>query len=872
MNIVNKLTLRHLKKNKRRTLVTIIGVIISVAMVTAVSTLVTSFISLMQKHQIANEGEWHVLYKHVNEEQLHQIEADANTKKVLLSKDVGYAELPESENSYKPYLFIQGYNQDAFHHFPINIVEGKIPTKDDEVLISEHIMTDGQVEIQVGDRLTLSIGERKIKDEYLPAMEQELSDEMGTYELSQSLALQTSSDRVMETIVPKLEKTFTVVGIMERPRWEPYVAPGYTVLTYLDDEPFNVYDSVNASVVWHDINRTAVKDANDLAASLQIASPSFHNSLLRYYGVIHNDIMRKAIFSVSAIVLSIIVIGSIALIYNAFAISVSERSRYLGMLSSVGATKKQKRNSVFFEGFVIGLISIPIGVLSGLLGIWVTFYFVNPMLQDLAEISAQLTVVVTPLSIVAAVVISAITIFVSTYYPAQRASKITAIDAIRQTMDIKLTAKEVKTSKLIRKIFGIEAEIGLKNLKRNKRRYYTTIFSLVISIVLFLTVSFFTDQIKQSSSYFSSGINYDVSIRAYTPNSNENIFSNAFIESITSLEEVTDHTFIHEIAAETKLNQQQAPKELVNLREEVDTFHIGIDLKVLDHQSLREYANEVGVDFATLTNPDHITGIVVNKAITITGKYGETEAIRIDPGDKLEIIYHHWSDDESVTLGELEVLALTDHTPMGVIPNYVGSINLIISPETYALLNQDNKIKEGAYELFLTSTDPLGIHGKIEELKDHRMYIHNYHKSREEEKQFLLLVSVFVYGFIILITAISVANIFNTITTSISLRKREFGMLKSVGMTPQAFNKMIHYESIFYGLKSLLYGLPISGGIMWLIYHSMSEGFSYPFTVPWGSICITIVGIFLIVGVSMLYASAKVRKENIIDALKQENI
>ena len=218
MNIVNKLTLRHLKKNKRRTLVTIIGVIISVAMVTAVSTLVTSFISLMQKHQIANEGEWHVLYKHVNEEQLHQIEADANTKKVLLSKDVGYAELPESENSYKPNLFIQGYNQDAFHHFPINIVEGKIPTKDDEVLISEHIMMDGQVDIQVGDRLTLSIGERKIKDEYLPAMEQELSDEMGTYELSQSLALQTSSDRVMETIVPKLEKTFTVVGIMERPR------------------------------------------------------------------------------------------------------------------------------------------------------------------------------------------------------------------------------------------------------------------------------------------------------------------------------------------------------------------------------------------------------------------------------------------------------------------------------------------------------------------------------------------------------------------------------------------------------------------------------------------------------------------------------
>ena len=95
--------------------------------------------------------------------------------------------------------------------------------------------------------------------------------------------------------------------------------------------------------------------------------------LLRYYGVTANDQLRMTLFSLAGIIMSVIIIGSVALIYNAFAISVSERARHLGMLSSVGATKKQKRNSVFFEGAVIGAISIPIGILAGIAGIGITF-------------------------------------------------------------------------------------------------------------------------------------------------------------------------------------------------------------------------------------------------------------------------------------------------------------------------------------------------------------------------------------------------------------------------------------------------------------------------------------------------------------------
>lgn len=856
MNIVNKLTLRHLKHNKRRTLVTVIGVVISVAMLTAVATLAVSFMALLQKQTIADEGEWHVLYKNVNEEQLKRIQADKNTKSVVLSRDVGYADLEGSENESKPYLFIKEYNENGFNQFPIDLIEGKIPTEENELLISEQIITNANVDLQIGDTLTLEVGERMVDDE-----------EMNEDQIDQSFPLQTGE--IVETIENTKEDDFTIVGMMKRPTWEPMSAPGYTVLSYLPEDIFAANDTIYASVTWNKVSRSAVNDAEQLGDDVNVDEYSFNTSLLRYYGVISDEFLQTTLYSLAAIIMSVIIIGSVSLIYNAFAISVSERSRHLGMLSSVGATKKQKRNSVFFEGIFIGLVSIPLGIVSGLVGLGITFYFINTLIQDSLGLTEKLTVVVTPLSIIVACAVSLLTIFISTYIPAKRASKVSAIDAIRQTMDVKMTSKKVKTSRLVRKTFGIEAEFGLKNLKRNKRRYSAIVFSLVISIVLFLTVSFFTDQIKQSASYTQSGLNYDIEI--VKPNSTDHAFSDSFISSITSIDKVTGHSFMQEIDLETTMNENQTPDELKDFLED-GKFDAYISLYVLDEENLQGYAEEIGVSYAALTEEDKMTGIVIDTAPATGKKHGETKAIHMKAGETLEVSYYDWMEEKDITLGDIEAVALTDRLPMGVEAAGVGGLNIIVAKETFAQLNKDDQISESRYALYLTSSDPLAIHEKIEELKEGSMYVYNHHKIRQDDAQSILLISVFTYGFIALITAISVANIFNTISTSISLRKREFGMLKSVGMTPRGFNKMINYESIFYGVKSLLYGLPISIGVMYLIYRSMMDSFDYPFNLPWLSIFYVIVAVFIIVGAAMLYSSSKVKKENIIDALKQENI
>jgi putative ABC transport system permease protein len=467
-----------------------------------------------------------------------------------------------------------------------------------------------------------------------------------------------------------------------------------------------------------------------------------------------------------------------------------------------------------------------------------------------------------------------LTIFISTFVPAVKASKISAIDAIRQTADVKLTGKVVKTSKIIRGLFGIEAEIGLKNLKRNKRRYRATIFSLVISIVLFLSVSYFTASLKKSLALSQSGLDFDMQV--FIEDERDDL-----IKSISSLEDVTEYNVIKELNATSMISESAIASELKEMVEAGETslengrFPYYIRLLELSEEGLKSYAKVVGTDVEKLNNPGHIAGIIVD---TITyedmnaGKFVETKAIHTKIGEKINLHYEDWEIGEKTKLEDLEVAATTDEYPMGVQSDGVGRLDIIISEQVMKKLTDQIHSPEIATSIYLKSSDPMKTQQEIEEKKENGVSVYNVFQQRQQEEQMIMLMSVFTYGFIVLITAISIANIFNTISTSIALRKREFAMLKSVGMTPKGFNKMINYESIFYGVNSLLFGIPISIIVMYLIYKGTMNSFTYAFSLPWLSILYCLIAVFVIVISAMLYSSSKVKKENIIDGLKQESI
>lgn len=863
MNIVNTLTIRHLKQNKRRTLVTIIGVIISVAMVTAVATLVFSFSDLMIRQAIVDTGEWHVQYQGVTKEQLSVIQGDDATKTVAITRDLGYAPLEGGQNPNKPYLFIKEYNAQGFTQFQIELSQGRLPHTDKEVVISEPVATNAKVKYEIGDRLTLRIGER--------------FEQGGDHPLDQTEPLRREDGSLTETLKHIKARDYTVVGFIKRPVLESAWAPGYTIISYVDDKIIGANDRVDASVVLQRVNPFLFAHAEELAERSHIETVQYNNDLLRYYGLSKSKASYSMMFSLSAIITAVIMIGSVSLIYNAFAISVSERSRHLGMLASVGATKRQKRNSVFFEGLVIGLISIPIGILCGLGGIGITFGFMNAMIEGALWTSEKLRLIVTPLSLLIACVVSMLTIFISTYLPAIKASRVSAIDAIRQTTDVKFTTKAVKTSRLIRKLFGIEAEIGLKNLKRNKRRYHAIVFSLVISIVLFLTVSFFTAGMRQSLELSQEGVKYDIVV-SY---SNGKRIDDQLMQSIVSLDGVTEYNVIHELYKNAWVDpaniadelQEKVKKDKSMLQD--GKYPYDIKIHALNDSSLQAYARAVGADYEQLTDPDHPAAIVmdmIHYKDMSTEKYVQTKAIYTNVGQSIELTNFYKENGEETKANKVIVAALTDQAPMGMNPSGVGGLNMIVSERVMNLLADDEDLINVQTYLYLKSSEPVRTQQEIDEMYETNLNVFNVYQSRKSEEQLILLMSVFSYGFIVLISAISIANIFNTISTGVSLRKREFAMLKSVGMTPKGFAKMMNYESIFYGVKSLLFGLPISFVLMYLIYRAFSNKFSYGFTLPWMSILSVIVAVFVIVGSAMLYSSAKVRKENIIDALKQENI
>lgn len=863
MNIVNKLTIRHMRQNKRRTLVTILGVMLSVAMVTAVATLGFSYLDLMKRQTIADEGEWHVLYQDVNKEQLAAIKNDDVTKTLAITNDLGYAPLEGGQNTNKPYLFIKAYDAQGLAQFPIELSKGRLPQTDKEVVISEAVATNAKVKYELGDRLTLRVGERF---------------EVGNDQpLGQTESLRIVDNEKNETLQNITTRDYTVVGFIKHPVWEPAWAPGYTTISYVDENLIGANDRVNAAVVLQKVNQSLFAHAENLAENNHIETVQYHHDLLHYYGVSKSEASYSTMFSLSVILMAVIMIGSVSLIYNAFAISVSERARHLGMLASVGATKRQKRNSVFFEGVLIGLISIPVGILCGLAGIGITFQFINATIQGALGITEKLTVIVTPLSLLITCAVSMLTIFISTYYPAVKASRISAMDAIRQTTDVKLTGKSVETPKWIRKLFGIEAEIGLKNLKRNKRRYHATVFSLVISIVLFLTVSFFTGNLKQTLAMSQEGVNYDIEL-SY---GNEKRIDDRLVQSIASLSDVSEYSVIHELYRNAWIEEASIADELHEaVKKDRSMLKDGkypyyIKIAALNDSNLRAYAKAVGADYELLTDPNHPASIVID---TIdykdmdTGKYVQTKAIHASVGQSLDLTTIHEETDQETDVSKVYIAALTDRSPMGMNLVGTGGLNIVVSEQ---VLNQLADDKSGEFVqtfLYLKSADPLKTQQEIEDMKEPNLYAYNLYQSRKQEEQMILLMSVFSYGFIVLISVISIANIFNTISTSIALRKREFAMLKSVGMTPKGFAKMMNYESVFYGAKSLLFGLPISFVVMYVIYMAFANKFSYGFVFPWMSILSVIAAVFVIVGSAMLYSSAKVKKENIIDALKQESI
>ncbi len=861
MKILNTLTLKNLKLNKKRTIVTIMGISLSVALICAITTFTVSIQKSMIEREIKTNGNYHIRVENISKENQKYLENHAKIEKLEISQEIGYAPLEASKNENKPYAYIEGYDEALLQNGGIVLVEGRLPENENEIVIPEHVIQNGKVEIEIGETIELNIGNRY----------------MGDYILNQSNPYYTDQDRLdrkesgiednleQETFVTNTKKIYTIVGIMERLSNESYSAPGYTMITKL--EKIDDTKNVNMSIILKDPSETYDFEEY-LKNDLKIDENAIleNQNLLYYMGVFKSDRTETFVINMLVIVVSIIVLTSAFVIKNSFSISLTEKTRELGMIASVGATGKQIRKSIFFEGFILGLISIPLGIIIGIVAITIVLAIVNGIIHSGSSPlidNFELHVVISWGAILVAFMVSVVMIIISLIRPSYRAGKISPIDAIRESADVKEKRKKHKTKKysLTKKLFKIEGVIARKNFRRSRKKYRTTIFSIFLSIVLFISMNAVAESVFGLSSleYDNSRINLTV----YANQAEKE--KEVYFDKIKNLDGIQEYAILKNAHAYID-NQKIYTEKALEYYSEMNTLLI----YAIGDEAYRNYVEELGLQYDDVKDK----AILCDTRLLYEyeeGKDGvkrvETNLLNLKEGDSLE--YYNMKDETGSLSekGSIPIAKRADIYPLGSLFSHDTNPIIVISDEMM------ENFEHSLVSMSIHAEDSYQLQEEIQQLdKTNKDNIYNMEEDVRAAKSMNLIVSIFVYGFIAVITVIGITNIFNTITTNMALRNREFAILKSIGMTDKEFKRMIHYESFIYGLKALIFGLPVGVAISYLVYDVTADVYTASYQFPIVPILISIIFVFAIIFMTMRYAVKKTKNQNMIETIRKENI
>ncbi len=848
MSILNDLTIKNLKLNKKRTIVTIIGIILSTALMVGIGLLFSSFQDYMIRETISYNGKYEAEYGDVSLDKLNSI--DKKDFSYFYQKAIGFSKF-DSANEYKPYIYISSVDKEYFNE--LHLISGRFAENDSELVISNHINTNGGASYKIGDIITLKYGERVVE---------------GVNTLANNEYYEE------ETLNIVGEKTYTIVGIVERSNFEDYSASGYSTFT-LD---MNDKDGTANVFVMFNNKKKIIKQSEDLAKKLGYNNAiSYNSTLLALYGESTYGNIMKSMITMIVIMLSLVSIGCIVVIYNSFAISVMERKKEFGLLSSIGATKKQLSYTVFFEALIEGIIGIILGICGAYIGIGTVILIINNLIGDILVL--KLNLVTNIVFIIIPVIFMILVIFISALVPSRRAAKVSPIEAIRQNDDIKINKKKIKTGKLVNKLFGIEGEIALKNIKRNKKKYRVTIVSLFISIVLFISFSSYMNYTIDTASNVMGEVPYDYQISYFGDDNDidaldkisEIIKSNDVKEyvsySASNLSIIGNYTYSDEYLDFYKSAYgDDGIKALTNLKYQY------ISIYILDDISYNKYKELIGLDKDSV--------ILLNKFKGVS--YGNNKRVNYDipvinNGDINIKICNFDDNDEDVDTTKycnkkIDNIFITNKS-FDLIEefSYMSDFKLIVNKKLYDNIS-DSGTHYTQYNIISDNTDNIDKLTKELDKYDNVNYT-NVKESMKQANNMILVVKILMYGFIGLITLIGVTSVFNTISTSMALRKREFAVLRSIGLTRKGFNKILFFESLFFGLKSLIYAIPVSLGVTIIIHYALADMMSInSIVIPWKAIIISIVSVFVIVLLTMMYSTSKIKKHNIIEQIREENI
>lgn len=932
MNLMKTLTLKNLKLNRKRTIVTIVGIILATALLSALVTLVSSFQYSMIEYQKQKGGDFHVKFSNVKMSELSEFKNNRNIESTFETMGMGFAKLDGCKNEDKPYAYVMATDEAGFERGCFKLIEGRMAKNEDEIVIPRHLKTNGRIDIKVGDEITLDVGKRY--------------DSNTESVISENCAYEHEAETLTDTVT----KHYKVVGIMERPGYgmEDYSAAGYTFVTYSDelaaidngtkneaDTTLTVYsrytkkalrnkDAVTADIIGVDeklfakANNSSVEmtaeESDRFLKEMENAKYDIYMNgyLISYECVFPIDGSFKALFTVAAVVALIIILTSVYCIKNSFNISITEKIRQYGMLASVGATRRQIKSSVKTEAAMLGVVGIPVGTMSGILASLILVKVVNAL--SAGWLNFALSFHTSLPALILAVILSIATIYFSATGSARRAAKVTPLEAIRNTKEIKIKSAKLKTPAIIGRIWGIGGVISYKNIKRNNKKYRTTVTSIVICSVTFIVISYFMSMAfsRVGMSYASTDYNIGINMSC-----KKDLDIEKLSKLLSGIEGAEDYLvgagyYFDVDKPEYTKEYGEYCGQLYDDSEDVSQEFL---ITVLNDKSYDKYASDAGIK-----NAD--TGaILVNKCTfdvynEKSSKYvkEEMELYKYKAGDTIRCgynVYEDAVDDDNAVEGDTEsstednngyvdeetinkgVRKTVDVTIAGVtdkVPtcyNGYGNTSLLFMNQKgfeslWADGKSGNEFKPGnaIYSAYVVAENADEYQDTFEketaenpEYSQISFYVSNMDKQMRDEKSLFTLLGVFAYGLIVVIALIGITNIINTLSTGMELRSREFATLRSIGMTDKQFAGMVRLESVFISVKALVIGVPLGILISYLlcvIMNRMDGAIIYE--PPYKAIILCIVVVIMLIYAIMKLSMTKLRHNNIIETIKNENL
>ena len=860
MNLYTSLTLRYLKQNKRRTLVTIIGIILATALICGIGNICTSFMDYQMRGQIQSSGSFYATFTDIDKEKASVITKSSGVSEYGYKKNLGSV-IWDKKNSTS--LDINVFDKNTINSFQITLKKGSYPKNESELIVTQDLLNKWNKKI--GDKITLNLGEL-------------IYDDMG----------------MISKLKNSQKTTFKIVGTLDKAPYNSklFAITGFDINTVNKNEKFDVSICTKNP---KDIYKTAISIGKNIGlvqkddpqdesynydeqANLYFKDIEYNEGLLRLLGASSYSNINITLLPIVGLVASLVIIATIATIYNSFSIAISERKKQFAILNSIGATKSQIMKFVFLEGFLVSIVGIPIGLLSGTVAIDIVFKVIKTFFKTSMFGELDLRVVFSPIVLILSTLVILLTIFISALIPAINAAKISPLEAIKNSSNLKVG--KIKSSKLVKKIFKTEGELAYKNLRRNKGKFRITLFSLVISIVIFISFNGFVDMFVEANQ-----INYGSITNDLTLYENNLLTKEEVQKTIDELKKING---LKDVAIDKgyNLNVHVDEKNInKDLRESLkQSGYVDMDNSNYNFINSRLYIpGYFSISNIKLSEGkfDRKTAKAENGVILVRYSYQESLAKKgkvvlsnYKVGDTLNCTITSYDSDgkDSEKEVKLKILAITDEILTGNQQYPETSFGVVAYDDLIPSLGiTDDKSSSNLY--YVATNQEKSTRDEVKKVaEENNLSVIDSIDEAQKLEQTMNVMKIFVYGFIVVISLVSVTNIINTISTNINLRKREFAIIKSIGVTPQGFKKMIYMESILYGILSLLYGIPI-GICMNVLMNKILEGvITVQTLIPYKAILICVVAIFIITFIASYIPLKKISKENIIDNIRQESI